>query len=208
MLVVGLTGGVGMGKSTVAEYLRSRGEELIDTDEVAREVTRPGSEALGEIAREIGPEVLAADGSLNRGALAARVFGAESQRKALERILHPRIRQRWLRQIEEWRAEGKTRAIVVIPLLFETGAQGELGRVICVGCTPRVQMTRLMTRGWSREQAQQRIAAQWPIERKMDLADGVIWNEGSVEMCLEQAARLFGREAVAPVESGRRETSK
>lgn len=197
MLVVGLTGGVGMGKSTVAALLEARGVPLIDTDAIAREETEPGTEGLAAIRAEFGPEVLDARGRLDRAALGARVFASAERRKALERILHPRIRARWRTAVEQWRAEGKQRAVVVIPLLFETGAETELNRTVCVACAPATQMRRLKERGWTVEQARQRVAAQWPAARKMDLADAVIWNESTLAVCEMQAARVFGWQAVA-----------
>ena len=191
MLVVGLTGGVGMGKSTLAEFLRERGEPVIDTDAIAREVVAPGSDGLAEVLRRFGPEFSAEDGSLNRQKLAEEVFNAPERRKLLESILHPRIRARWKEQVASARAEGRPRAVVVIPLLFETGAEKELDRTVCVACSDGVQMTRLRARGWTAEEAKKRVAAQWPATRKMDLSDGVIWNDSTLEICREQAMRLF-----------------
>lgn len=191
MLVLGLTGGVGMGKSLVAEFLASRGELIIDTDVVAREVVEPGTPALEEIQLEFGPGVIGPDGRLNRRELAREVFENEERRRVLERIVHPRIRRKWKERIEGWRREGKSRAIVVIPLLFETGAEAEFARTVCVACSTRVQMTRLERRGWTAEEAARRVTAQWPVEKKMERADAVIWNESSPEVCQEQAARIF-----------------
>jgi dephospho-CoA kinase len=197
MLVVGLTGGVGVGKSVVAEFLAARGEPVIDTDVIAREVVATGSEALREIKVRFGAGMIKASGQLDREALAREVFEREDRRRILESIVHPRIRARWREVVEQWRTEGKRRAVVVIPLLFETGAQAEVGRAVCVACSPRVQMTRLRGRNWTDEEARRRIAAQWPAERKMDLADAVIWNESNLEVCQLQASRVFAREDVA-----------
>lgn len=201
MLVLGVTGGVGMGKSTVAELLRARGLPVIDTDLLAREETEPGAESLADIRAEFGSGVIDARGRLDRAALAAIVFSSEDRRKALERILHPRIRARWRNAVKEWRAEGKQQAVVVvIPLLFETGAEAEMDRTICVACTPGTQIERLRVRGWTAAEAQRRIAAQWPVSRKMDLSDAVIWTESTLAVCEMQAARVFGTEGVATAE--------
>jgi dephospho-CoA kinase len=191
MLVVGLTGGIGAGKSTVAAYIAELAQAVIDTDQVARDVVEPGSSALDEIRNAFGEAVITGAGTLNRAALAEMVFGAAEKRHTLEEILHPRIRAAWKKQLAHWRVAGETRAVVVIPLLFETAADTEVDRVICVGCSAETQMLRLLERGWTVEQAGRRIAAQWPLERKMNLADGVIWNNSTREVCLEQTARLF-----------------
>jgi dephospho-CoA kinase len=191
MELIGLTGGVGMGKSMVADYLVKRGELVIDTDLLARELVRPGTSVLEEIGREFGDEVIQPDGQLDRGALARIVFADESRRRTLEALLHPRIRAAWREQAEAWSREGARRGWVVIPLLFETGAQAELARTICVACSGRTQYQRLESRGWTAEEMDRRIGAQWPIVQKMNSADGVIWNESGLEICFEQAARLM-----------------
>ena len=122
MIVLGLTGGVGMGKSTSARFLEERGLRMIDTDVIARKVVEPGQPALAEIRAAFGSEVFAADGRLNREQLALHVFADPIQRGRLEGILHPRIRQKWLSQIEDFTATGVAECVVVIPLLFETRA--------------------------------------------------------------------------------------
>lgn len=201
MFRVGLTGGVGMGKSTVADSWRASGEEIIDTDMIARELVAPGSEALEEIAAAFGRRMVDGQGALDRPALAKEIFDCEERRKRLEAILHPRIRRRWKETLAAWRAQGKRRAVVVIPLLFETDAAHEFDRTVCVACSSRVQMTRLRQRGWTPEEAKARIAAQWPASRKMELADMVIWNESSLEVCALQAARVLAREGFATDQS-------
>src|SRR5688572_24937086 len=126
MLLIGVTGGVGMGKSAVAEYLSRRGELVVDTDVLARELVAPGQPALAEISRNFGEKVLAADGSLDRSALAKIVFRDELHRKRLETILHPRIRAAWKNWAARCFEQGARRVVIVIPLLFETGADREL----------------------------------------------------------------------------------
>jgi len=190
MLLIGLTGGIGMGKSTVAEYLARRGEKLIDTDVLARNLVEPGEPALNDIRDAFGSAVLDSSGRLNRQALAQVVFGNAQARKHLETILHPPIRAGWKKQALEWREAGVDRAFVVIPLLYETGAETEFDRVICVACSARTQRERLMKRGWSEEEIARRIAAQLPAQEKIDRADGVIWNESTPEISETQCARL------------------
>ncbi len=179
-----------MGKSTVAEYLLRHGEKVVDTDELARRFVEPGQPALEEIRAAFGPEVLVS-GRLDRKALARMVFGRAEARKKLEQILHPRIRAAWKAEAEQWRDAGLARGVVIIPLLYETGAQAEVDKVVCVGCSPGTQKRRLAGRGWTGEEISQRNAAQWPIAKKMDHADGVIWNESTMQLCEEQCARLF-----------------
>ncbi len=191
MLLIGLTGGIGMGKSTVGDQLVRKGEKLIDTDQLARKMVEPGQHALEEIRAEFGPETVNAEGMLDRSALARIVFTSTEARKRLEAILHPPIRAAWREMVERWGKAGEPRAIVMIPLLFETAAEKEFGRVICVACSREVQNRRLAARGWTSAEIEQRVAAQWPIIRKMDQADGVIWNESSLEVCEAQTARLI-----------------
>ncbi|HEY3931664.1 MAG TPA: dephospho-CoA kinase [Verrucomicrobiae bacterium] len=186
MKVCGLTGGVGMGKSTAAEFLRARGAQVLDTDEIARELVQPGQPALAEIQTQFGKKILASKGGLNRAELAKIVFADADARKRLEEILHPRIRERWLAQIEIWRKENCKLAIIVIPLLFETHAESHFDKIICVACSANSQRERLLARGWTLEQIRQRIAAQMPIEEKIAHSHFVIWTEGDLKNHEEQ----------------------
>lgn len=191
MKLLGLTGGIGMGKSTAAELLAQRGLPLIDTDVIARQVVVPGEPALAEIREAFGHEVIAPDGSLDRGQLARRVFSDGPSRRQLEAILHPRIRAVWQAQAEVWRAEGRRCAVVVIPLLFETRAEDQFTATICVACSAATQRQRLAARGWTDEQIDQRTRAQMPTERKMALSDYVVWTEGGLEVHAEQWDRIL-----------------
>ncbi|MGN6386791.1 MAG: dephospho-CoA kinase [Verrucomicrobiota bacterium] len=191
MVLYGLTGGVGMGKSAIARYLVELGWKVVDTDQLARDLVRPGERALAEIRSAFGTEVLRPDGSLDRVRLAERVFKDTPARVQLEGILHPKIREKWLAQTEQWDREGEREAVVVIPLLYETGAEKAVNRVICVGCSRATQHKRLTERGWADEEIQGRIRAQWPVEKKMDLADFVIWTESSIEKSREQLRRVL-----------------
>jgi dephospho-CoA kinase len=191
MILYGLTGGVGMGKSAIASYLVELGWKVVDTDQLARDLVRPGERALEEIRSAFGAEVLKPDGSLDRVRLAERVFKDTPARVQLEGILHPKIREKWLAQTEQWDREGEPHATVVIPLLYETGAEREVDRVICVGCSRATQHKRLKERSWAEEEIQGRIRAQWPVEKKMDLADFVIWTESSIEKSRDQVSRIL-----------------
>lgn len=180
-----------MGKSTAAGFLHERGIPVVDTDELARQLVQPGQPALAEITAAFGAEILSAAGELRREELARLVFADAAARKRLEAILHPRIRDRWLAQIVEWRTAGSAAAVVVIPLLFETGAESNFDKIICVACSAATQRERLLARGWTAEQISQRIAAQWPVEKKMALAHHVVWTEGDSTVLAAQLARII-----------------
>ena len=191
MKLFGLTGGIGMGKSAAADILRARGVAMVDTDDLSRALTAPGQPTLAEIQKHFGAQILAADGGLNRAELARLVFADEAARKKLEAILHPPIRERWLAQVAAWRAEQKPIAVVVIPLLFETGAETQFDRVVCVACSPATQSVRLTARGWTPAQIAARNAAQWPVQKKMDAAHHVVWSEGALASLAAQLAAIF-----------------
>jgi dephospho-CoA kinase len=188
--VIGLTGGVGMGKSTCAQLLQWRGAAVVDTDELARQVVQPGQPALAEIREVFGPDLVGPAGRLKREELAQIVFAAATARKKLEAILHPRIRDLWQAQVETWRGEGKPLAVVVIPLLFETKAEAEFDTVICVGCSAATQGQRLLARGWTPAQIERRLTAQLPIEEKMARSHHVIWTEAGLEVHAQQVYRI------------------
>jgi dephospho-CoA kinase len=191
MKLFGLTGGIGMGKSTAAEFLRSRGAQVVDTDELARQLVQPGQPALNEIQAAFGKKIVAPGGRLRRDELARIVFSDAPAREKLEAILHPRIRERWLAQIETWRKENRALAVVMIPLLFETRAESHFDKIICVACSAATQRERLLARGWTPEQIQQRLAAQWPVEQKISRADFVVWTEGALDAHAQQLERIF-----------------
>ncbi len=193
MDIIGLTGGVGMGKSCSAELLASRGWTVLDTDLIAREVVAPGEPAVAEIRESFGPEAINPEGGIKRNVVAQIAFAAPEKRRQLEKILHPRIRQRWKARAQALAARGETRCVVVIPLLYETGAEAEFKMVICVACSAATQRRRLQQRGWSVQQIEQRIAAQDPIERKMLRSDFVIWTEGSIDLHGAQLDRILSR---------------
>ncbi|HUA69109.1 MAG TPA: dephospho-CoA kinase [Candidatus Saccharimonadales bacterium] len=191
MKVLGLTGGIGMGKSTAARFFRECGVQVVDTDELAHKLVELGQPALAEIQMVFGKSIVAPDGRLRRESLAQIIFTDPVARQKLEAILHPRIREGWLAQIESWRREDHPLAVVVIPLLFETQAESHFNKTICAACSGTTQHRRLLERGWTPGQIQQRIAAQWPIEQKIARADFVIWTEGSLAAHAEQIERIL-----------------
>jgi dephospho-CoA kinase len=191
MKLCGLTGGVGMGKSTTARFLRERAAQVADTDEIAHELVQPGQAALLEIQAAFEKKIISPDGQLLRDELAKIVFADAGARKKLEEILHPKIRERWLAQVEIWRKQNIALAVVVIPLLFETQAENHFEKIICTACSANSQRERLAARGWNNEQISRRISAQMPIEEKIARADFVIWTEGDLENHARQIDRIL-----------------
>lgn len=191
MQLLGITGGVGMGKSAAAQLLVQRGVPVADTDLLAHQIVAPGEPALAEIVRVFGNEILGADGQLRREELGKVVFSDAAARRKLEDITHPRILELWKKQTAQWRAENRPLAAVVIPLLFETSAEPEFDATVCLACTSATQRQRLAERGWTLEQIEQRIAAQWPIEQKIAKANYVIWSEGPLDVHAVQWDRIL-----------------
>lgn len=181
MRLIGLTGGIGSGKSTVARMLGARGATVIDADLLARDVVEPGAPALAEIVAEFGPWVLQADGRLDRTALGALVFSDEQARLRLNAITHPRVGELMQRRVAEALASPAPLVVVDVPLLFEGGRQPMFEGVMLVWAPVALELQRLVERdGWSQAEAQQRIAAQMPIDAKRALATWVIDNSGSL----------------------------
>ena len=191
MKVFGLTGGIGMGKSAAAKLLTARNFPVLDTDEIARQIVAPGQPALAEIREKFGQQIITPDGSLDRPKLADLVFRDPAARQQLEAILHPRIRATWTEQLVQLRAEGHPTAIVVIPLLFETAAQTSFDATVCLACSVATQHQRLTARGWTPDQIAARNHAQFPVEKKMHLANFVIWTEGNLEIHAAQLLRVI-----------------
>ena len=192
MHLVGLTGGIGSGKSTVARLLAERGAEIIDADQVAREVVEPGEPALAEIAEQFGDAVISADGRLDRPAMAQVVFGDADARAALEAITHPRIGERIAARIEQARAaeeaDGQPRIVVLDhPLLVESGAAAGYETVIVVVAPVEVRVRRLVEhRGMDEADARARIAAQVDDDTRRAAATHVIDNSGAPDDLVPQ----------------------
>jgi dephospho-CoA kinase len=193
MLVVGLTGGIGSGKSVVAEMFREEGAEVIDFDYLARLVVEPGTPAWREIVEYFGRRILFSDKTLNRSALAEIVFSDEESRKALEGFTHPRIfeaRDALLKGIKE--RDPLSVVIIDFPLLFELGLRNGLDQVILVYVPREMQIERAMNRGnLSREAVGKRLKAQMPIEEKRSLSDYVIDNQGDFTETRAQVHRIM-----------------
>lgn len=179
-LLIGLTGGIATGKSTVDAVLRELGAVIIDADMVAREVVEPGEPALAEIAAEFGPGVIDSDGRLNRKALGAIVFADPDRRRTLEAMTHPRMRERLLRRVDELTAQ-HFRGLVFYDaaVLIESGSHLLMDRLVVVITDEPTQIARLMARdGIDRDEALRKIRSQIPLAEKAKLADHVIDNSG------------------------------
>ena len=192
MLRVGLTGGIASGKSSLAALLSERGIPVIDSDAIARDLTAPGSEALSEIARALGSEVVAPDGSLDRKRAGQIVFADDAKRNTLEKILHPRImaeQDRWLNRIEK--AGESPVAVVEAALMIESGRAKRFDLIVVVNCGEAQQIKRFMDRtGMDEAAARARIEAQMPLSEKVKLADRVVDNRGSPPDLAAQAQSL------------------
>jgi dephospho-CoA kinase len=177
-LLIALTGGIASGKSAVAELFAKHDVPVLDTDQIARDVVAPGTPALGQLVAEFGPEILDAQGRLDRSSMRERVFSDPQQRRKLEAITHPAIRAELARRSA---AAGGDYQIHVIPLLVETGRAEAYDRVLVVDCPEEAQIERLMARdGTSREQAAEMLSAQVSREERLDAAHDVIENTGTL----------------------------
>lgn len=191
MLLVGLTGGIGSGKSTVARMLERRGAVVFDADVLARQAVEQGTPAYRAIVERFGANILAPGGDLDREALASIVFADPAARRDLEAIVHPEVRRMFAEASEAYRG---TDAVVVFsaPLLVETGMHTAFDVLIVVSTTERTQIERLMRdRGMSEEKIRARIAAQAPLEEKAAVADILIDNEGTLEELEAQVDRVW-----------------
>ena len=197
MKVLGLTGGIGSGKSMVASMFAQLGADVIDADRLARDVVAPGQPALQEIASAFGRDILLPDGRLDRGKLGRIIFADPVARGTLNAITHPRVRERMDAEIAA-RQSGPGVLIVDIPLLYENERTGRVETVIVVWVDTQTQLRRLVERnGLSEHEARQRIAAQMPLDEKRARADVVIDNSGSPENTRRQVDAIYRRYASA-----------
>ncbi|MGP8234852.1 MAG: dephospho-CoA kinase [Limisphaerales bacterium] len=191
MKLFGITGGVGMGKSTCGQLLIDRGVMVCDTDLIARQLVEPGRPALEEIRQRFGPSLFSDDGNLRRSQLARLVFADAAARADLEAILHPRIREIWQEKVDSWRAAGNGCGAVIIPLLFETKAEAAFDAVICIACTEASRWQRLRQRGWSNGDIRRRIEAQMPTDQKIVRSSFLVWTEGALPTHAAQLDRIL-----------------
>jgi dephospho-CoA kinase len=187
---VGLTGGIAAGKSAVSRVLRDLGAVVIDADQLAREVVAKGTPGLDAVVAEFGPEVLGADGELDRPAMARLVFADDDARRRLEGIVHPLVFER----IVELEAAAPDDAVVVhdIPLLAESGRAGTFDAVIVVDTPSEVQVERMVRdRGWDEEEARSRIRAQASRQDRLAIATHVVDNTGTLEDLRDRVTEVF-----------------
>ena len=186
-VVIGLTGSIGTGKSTIAKRLEELGAPIVDADLIAREVVEPGKTAHQKIVAAFGEKVLHEDGSLNRTVLGNIVFQDEAKRKQLNEIIHPEIRKEMLRQRDELVSQNISCVIMDIPLLFESKLMSFVDKILVVSLDKEKQLSRILARDQQgEEEARKRIASQIPVSEKAAQADAVIDNNGSKEASFQQ----------------------
>jgi len=187
--MVGLTGGIGAGKSTVAGLLARRGAIVVDADAIAREVVEPGMPALAQLVERFGPDILAADGSLDRAALAAKAFVSDEAKKDLEAVTHPAIGEEFLRRV----AAAPADSVVVhdVPLLVEAKRGGDYAAVIVVEAPLEVRLARLERRGVAPDDARRRIALQASDDERRAVATWVVDNGGTITDLDAQIDRIW-----------------
>ncbi|KAM6451207.1 dephospho-CoA kinase domain-containing protein isoform 1-T4 [Liasis olivaceus] len=192
MFLVGLSGGIASGKSTVAALLQELGCVVIDADVIARQVVQPCFQAYQRIVHSFGPEILLENGEINREILGSIIFSQPEKRKLLNSITHPEIQKEMLKQILKYFVLGYRYVILDIPLLFETKMLSKfMKHTVVVYCDPQAQLSRLMHRnGLTQTEAEARIAAQMPLAQKVKLADHVIDNSGEAEATKRQVLEL------------------
>ena len=197
MFLIGLTGGIGSGKSTVATRLKALGARIVDADKIAREIVEPGEPALAELA-EAFDGVLNADGTLNRAELARQAFAAPDATEKLNSITHPRIRERTLERFAQARTDGVPVLVYDMPLLIENGEYKKMDHVLVVDAADEIRIDRLVnSRGLDEEDARRRIAAQISREERLAAADSVVDNSGTRDQLLQQVD-TFWEQVVAP----------
>lgn len=191
-MIIGLTGGIASGKSTVSEMLKKRGIPVIDADLIAREVVEVGKKAYTEIVNAFGKEILNEDLTINRARLGSIVFQNEDKREKLNSIVHPEVRLEMKRRQEQLISEGAKAVVLDIPLLFESNLKHLVDKVIVVYTEEKNQLERLMKRNnFSKEEALSRINAQMPLKEKVKFADAVINNDGTLEETEQQLENIL-----------------
>jgi dephospho-CoA kinase len=189
---IALTGGIATGKSYVLDQFRRRGVPCLDADELAHGVTAAGTEATAAIAARFGAETLAADGAVDRRKLGPIVFADPAARRELEAIVHPGVYRAIAAGLRAFELMGDGAfALVDVPLLFETGSEKTFDKVIVTACAPETQLARLVGRGLSETAARQRLAAQWPSEKRVAGADFVINTDGTFDETNRQVDEIY-----------------
>ena len=182
-MIIGLTGGMGCGKSTAAALFVSRGYRLVDSDALVRDQILSDAEVVAEVVEAWGNGILDQNGAIDRRALAGVVFSDDTARLKLEHMVHPRLFALWRKLLHDSECE---KWIFEVPLLFEKELENWFDFIFCVASSAEVQMARLSKRGIPHALAEQRISKQWPLARKQELADLVLWNDGSHDFLRKQ----------------------
>lgn len=192
---VGLTGGIASGKSTIAARLEQLGARVVDGDRLAHEAIEPHGPAYAEVLERFGRRIVGDDRRIDRGRLAEIVFADAAARRDLEALVHPRVFESWSREVERWTREGgATLAVFEAALLVETGGFRRFHRLIVAACSPQTQLARLQRReGMDPEKARRRIEAQWPLARKLAVADYVIDTDTTLELTLARVDDVYRR---------------
>ncbi|KGR76804.1 dephospho-CoA kinase [Ureibacillus sinduriensis] len=191
-MIIGLTGSIASGKSTVANMLKNYGLPIVDADIVARLVVEPGTPTLRKIVEAFGEEALTDEGAMDRQKIGSIIFNNEEKRKQLNGIIHPAIRQEMLRQRDEHFGNGANTVVMDIPLLFESKLQHFVEKIIVVSVSEETQLNRLMERNQlTEEEAKARIASQLPLSEKEQGADAVIDNNGTIEQTARQLENIL-----------------
>lgn len=186
-LVIGLTGSIASGKSTISKMFKEMDIPVIDADQISRDVVEPGEPAYESIVQQFGREVLHEDGYLDRKKLGKVIFSSEEKRKQLNEIVHPQVREEMVRRREQYKQEEYAAVVLDIPLLFESKLTDYVEKTLVIYVDERTQLQRLMERDRSnRNDAKERIAAQIPVKKKAEMADAVIDNNGTIEESFQQ----------------------
>ncbi|MGB0333755.1 MAG: dephospho-CoA kinase [Opitutales bacterium] len=187
---IGLTGGIGCGKSTVVGLFREAGWSTIDSDTIVRELLATDADVQAALLNRWGTDVFDESGCVNRQEIASRVFSEASELKWLEGLLHPLVRERWERVVAK---SAEANWLVEIPLLFEKRLETTFDLTVCVSCAPNVVESRMLARGYSGAEIEQRRAQQMPLRQKVERADHLISNSGSLDFLKQQTARLIAQ---------------
>lgn len=184
---IGLTGGMGCGKSTVLKFFAQSGADILDSDGIVRDLLTGCDSTIREISSAFGHEILNREGMIDRGKLAGIVFGNSEKIARLESILHPKVREVWTRFI----ADACSLVVVEIPLLFEKGLERHFDKTVCLACSQDLQLLRLRGRGFSDSQIHMRLQRQLSLNEKMQMADIILLNNGSIEHLGNQVKLLL-----------------
>ena len=210
MLIVGVTGGVASGKTTVSRFFEEEGAYIIEADQIARELVQVRSPAWKAITRAFGKGILEEDGTIDRKRLAERAFSDSRQRRLLNKILHPRIKKEMGKRAREFGRKNPDAIVIFdVPLLVETGFHREVERVVVITSTEKQQIERLRKRaGVSKEETRRILSSQMPLKEKVKAADFVIPNKGSIEETRRKAREVFQELKRIVLQKRRRPTDK